>query len=321
MTTADTHVNRASAVRTTLLVLLTVLLAAVAAVAVPDGRAARTQAPVCSYGWPVKPFHRQHPVRGLFGDPRIGRDDDGSISQQFHFGIDVSAPNGTAVYATQSGTVTLPHPDVVAIVAGNREFAYWHVIPTVPSGTHAVAYRTLIGRIQEPWAHVHFAESVGGVFLNPLRPGALGPYTDATKPTVRSIRLAPDGAGRLDLIADVFDATPLTVAPPWAGKPVMPALVYWRLRGPEVAASGWRTALDFRETIPDASRFFAVYAAGTRQNLASVQARYRVYLARGVDLRSLPSGRYTVEVVAADGHGNSARGVVRFAVRNGAAVL
>ena len=23
-----------------------------------------------SYGWPVKPFNRQHPVRGSFGDPR-----------------------------------------------------------------------------------------------------------------------------------------------------------------------------------------------------------------------------------------------------------
>jgi hypothetical protein len=226
MRTTGTHINRTSAVRTTLLILVAAALAAAAATAAPDGRAAPAGGRAPAYGWPVEPFHRQHPVRGLFGDPRIGRTDDGSISRQFHFGVDVSAPNGTAVYATQSGTVTLPHPDVVAIVAGNREFAYWHVIPTVPSGTHAVAYRTLIGRIQEPWAHVHFAESVGGVFLNPLRPGALGPYTDATTPTVRSIRLVPDGDGRIDLIADVFDATPLTVAPPWAGKPVMPALVH-----------------------------------------------------------------------------------------------
>src|SRR5918992_5831090 len=45
------------------------------------------------YGWPVKPFDRQHPVRGYFGDPRIGGAH--GTSKQFHFGIDVSAPNGT----------------------------------------------------------------------------------------------------------------------------------------------------------------------------------------------------------------------------------
>ena len=48
-----------------------------------------------AYGWPVKPFHRQHAVRGHFGDPRIG----GRISadpmtrpRAFHFGVDVAAP-------------------------------------------------------------------------------------------------------------------------------------------------------------------------------------------------------------------------------------
>ena len=50
-----------------------------------------------SYGWPVAPFDRQHPVRGHFGDPRIvGHDEDhGSL----HLGVDVSAPDGTLVYA------------------------------------------------------------------------------------------------------------------------------------------------------------------------------------------------------------------------------
>ena len=38
------------------------------------------------YGWPVRPFDRQHPVRGFFGDPRI----EGRV-RQFHFGVDVSA--------------------------------------------------------------------------------------------------------------------------------------------------------------------------------------------------------------------------------------
>ena len=52
------------------------------------------------YPWPVKPFNRQHPVRAYFNDPRIL-----DASHAFHFGIDVSAPNGTAVYAVAPGTV------------------------------------------------------------------------------------------------------------------------------------------------------------------------------------------------------------------------
>src|SRR6267142_282859 len=54
-----------------------------------------------AYGWPVKPFDRQHPVRAFLNDPRIGRN--GVIS--FHFGIDVAAPDGAPVYAVQGGTV------------------------------------------------------------------------------------------------------------------------------------------------------------------------------------------------------------------------
>ena len=35
------------------------------------------QAP--AYGWPLKPFHRQHPVRGYFGDPRIAPTEEGLL--------------------------------------------------------------------------------------------------------------------------------------------------------------------------------------------------------------------------------------------------
>src|SRR5689334_18861813 len=67
-----------------------------------------------SYGWPVKPFDRPHPVRGNFGDPRtifagpptqrtlLG----GDGAFQFHDGVDIAAPDGTAVYPVASGTVT-----------------------------------------------------------------------------------------------------------------------------------------------------------------------------------------------------------------------
>src|SRR5262245_5496215 len=87
-----------------------------------------------AYGWPIKPFHQQHPVRGFFGDPRIGMTPKG-MHRGVHFGIDISCPNGTAVYATLDGTVRLEsfRPEVVTVVGrdGRTEFEYWHIRPAV----------------------------------------------------------------------------------------------------------------------------------------------------------------------------------------------
>src|SRR4051794_4247082 len=58
-----------------------------------------------AYGWPVKPFDRQHPVRAFLDDPRIGANG----AKAFHFGIDVAAPDGTPVYAVEGGTLYLSH--------------------------------------------------------------------------------------------------------------------------------------------------------------------------------------------------------------------
>jgi murein DD-endopeptidase MepM/ murein hydrolase activator NlpD len=144
-------------------------VAALAALALPAPSHA-------AYGWPVKPFNRQHPVRGLFGDPRIGLDASGRTARQFHFGVDVSAPNGTPVYATISGTIVFIHPDAIAVrAAGGVEFSYWHIVPRVRAGAYVTAYRTVIGRVEKPWAHVHFSEARYGRYLNPLRKGGLTP--------------------------------------------------------------------------------------------------------------------------------------------------
>ena len=138
---------------------LGLLLATPVAQATDLGRASRESA---SYGWPIKPFHRQHPVRGFFGDPRIAEDGKG-VSHSFHFGIDISCPDGTPVYATLSGRVVLEaaHPETVSIIGADESvsFAYWHVIPSVSDGQTAVAFRTVVGHVAKGWAHVHFAET------------------------------------------------------------------------------------------------------------------------------------------------------------------
>jgi hypothetical protein len=306
-----THIRRGRAQRRLVVFALTALTAAAAPSAAD------------AYGWPVKPFHRQHPVRGFFGDPRIGHTAHGE-SRTLHFGVDVSAPNGTPVYATASGRISIHprHRDVVVITSPTGvEFSYWHLIPAV-SGGRAVAYRTLVGRIAAPWAHVHFSERRGGVYVNPLRPGALAPYVDRTRPTIHAFGFERTGAGigraqlhgQLDLVVETWDTTPVAVPAPWNDRPVMPACIRWRIVGASTAPNGWRTAVDFRNGLP-ALPFEAVYARWTRQNKPWRNGRYRVLLAREWNTASLSPGRHRLEVVATDTRGNSVRRSASFTVR------
>lgn len=252
------------------------------------------------YGWPVRPFGVQHPIRGFFGDPRIG----GHGSKQFHFGVDVSAPNGTPVYATITGTVSFLHRDAISVAGpGGVAFEYWHVVPAVRPGQHVEAYRTVIGHVERPWAHVHFSERRHGVYVNPLRSGALTPFADDTVPAVDGIHVHRRG-GSAALTADVRDDTPLLVPAPWSELPVMPALVRWRVGG-----GAWTTAVDFRVTIPAAQQFGAVYATATRQNHANRPGRYRIVLASAIPLSRLAGGAVHVQVV--DRAGNASVGSLR----------
>jgi hypothetical protein len=276
-----------------------------------------------AYGWPVKPFDRQHPVRGFFGDPRI---DDALHTGSLHFGIDVAAADGTPVYATLTGRVSIHplHADTVTVSAGGgRVFEYWHVVPTVRSGQWVEAYRTVVGHVEAPWKHVHFSEARGGTYVNPLRGGALAPFVDRTRPEPREIAAERDGRpvavarlrGSVDLVAEVRDWMPVAAPQPWTGKPVMPALVRWRLRGAAGPVTSWRTAVDFRDALP-AGGFHAVYARWTRQNKPWRAGRYRVYLARALDTRGLADGRYRVEVAVADTRGNHGTRTFAIVVRN-----
>jgi hypothetical protein len=257
-----------------------------------------------AYRWPVKPFDRQHPVRGFFGDPRIANDGE---SRQFHFGIDISAPNGTPVYATLTGRAYIHplHDTTIAVVSRDgTEFSYWHVVPVVRTGERVVAYETVIGHIEAPYGHVHFSERIGGRYLNPLRRGALGPYSDTTTPLVRSAVLRPNGS----LVGEAYDETPLAVPHPWYDLPVMPAVVRWRLVDRHSkAVVGWTTTVDFRLTIPAASEFDRIWAPGVSQNHVRAPGRFCLTLATTAQLHAIRPGRYTVEVAVRDTRGNGSR--------------
>jgi hypothetical protein len=274
-----------------------------------------------SYGWPLKPFDQQHPVRGFFCDPRIG--DKGG--KAFHFGVDVSAPDGTAVYAVEGGTVHSEGAQNIAVVGagGDHSHGYWHIIPTVRHGQR-VRKHALLGHIARTWGHVHFAERRGGRYVNPLREGGLTPFKDFGAPVVdrivaeRASRILDPTAltGLVNLIAVAHDNPPISALPPWHGMPVTPALVRWRLVRDARAVIPWRVAADFRTNLLLGARFSEIYAAGTRQNHPPSRGRFRFWLARSWDTRRHRDGRYRLDVEAADIRGNASRGHLELVLVN-----
>jgi len=273
---------------------------------------------VVSYSWPLEPFNEPHPVRAYLNDPRIfGR------SRAFHFGVDISAPNGTPAFAVEAGIVHLEDARAISVAAETVEFGYWHVIPVVQH-LEQVARHQLLGHIDAPWLHVHFAERRDGSYHNPLRAGALTPWEDHTRPGVTHVtfsragtELPPDRVyGSVDVIAEAYDTPPIAVPAPWNDLPVTPARLRWRLlRGDEVVRP-WHTPVDFRDTLLPQSAFDRIYAPGTRQNHAEKPGLYRFYLAHTWSTDLLGDGMYKLQVQAIDLAGNSGIRTQPFSIAN-----
>jgi Peptidase family M23 len=309
-----------------------------------------------AYGWPVKPFDRPHPVRANLGDPRTvfaGPPNQqtllhGAGTFQFHYGIDVSAPDGTPVYPVVSGRVLSVtkgsmEKEWLAVDAGDgRTFEYWHVAPVVRVGARVQAGVTVLGRIGKGAGHVHLTERDHGVAVNPLAAGHLEPYSDHTKPQVdavifrRSVTsrdLMPDFLrGRVELIASAYDLPQLRVPGAWHDLPVTPALVTWRIEQAATHRMVVRThsAYDVRRAMPSNDLFWRIYARGTHQNMSVFgkhfsymqPGRYLFRLAPGgFDTRTLRDSVYELIVTATDIRGNSSSLAVRFSVHNKPGVL
>jgi hypothetical protein len=335
-----TRTRIGSSAAAALVLAATLLFATTPALAAP---AKQANAP---YPWPVKPFNQPHPVRGSFGDPRTifaGPPTqrtllNGAGSFQFHNGVDISAPDGTAVYPVESGTIaTYTRQWVTVACPDGRAFQYWHVAPTVTVGQHVEAGVTILGRILHGAGHVHLTEMDGSVAVNPLTAGHMSPYRDTSVPVVSSINFRPNATGgdlmpellrgRVEIVTAAHDMPTMPVRGEWHDLPVTPALIAWRIQR---AATGkivvpTRVAYDVRDHLPSLSSFWSVYARGTHQNM-SVFGRHFSYMQPGeylfrltpggFDTRTLPDSVYEIVVTATDIRGNHSSTVQRFSVHN-----
>ena len=271
-------------------------LAVVAALVAALGAPAFARA----YGWPVKPFDKQHVIRGSFDDPRFGR--------YFHFGVDIAVPDGTRVYAVASGTV-FRYSDAVAVRRpGGREFSYWHVQATVPEHSFVQAGKQ-IGIVRPGFGHVHFAEFDGHTYVNPLRRGALTPFRDTTVPVVGPIDVR-ESDGTFSATVQAFDFPPIRPSKWWKDAIFTPEVLRWRLLEFGEPVVPWTTAVDFDRFLQPAE-YTSIYAPGTRQNRPGRPGKFVFWLTHRL---RLPDGSYAIQVQALDTRGNTGAGALEFDV-------
>ena len=133
-------------------------------------------------GWPLRPFHEQHPLRAGINELR---------GSGFHLGIDIQTAGQAHVYAIQSGRahVIQAHGGDSRVQIGH--YIYWHVKLAVREAEYISAYRTAIGKVMHNVRHLHLSEvDASGGYLNPLRPAGRGlaPWEDLEPPVIGSVK-------------------------------------------------------------------------------------------------------------------------------------
>jgi hypothetical protein len=179
----------------------------------------------------------------------------------------------------------------------------------------------LLGRIGRGWGHVHFAESHGGHYLDPLRKGALTPFIDHTTPVVESVVLLSAAgtavdphnvSGTVTIVSSIYDLPPLAPASPWNVARLVPSVIWWSLNGNGVSQSA--LIADFGSGLPPGYLYTLVYAPGTWQNKANRPGRY---LFRSVlDTTTIPNGTYSLQVAAMDTRHNLGSATIELRTAN-----
>ena len=276
-----------------------------------------------SYGWPIKPFGQEHPVRGQLNDPRLGEVDLGE-QNSFHNGIDIPTPDGTPVYAVAAGRVSSTYPRRITVSAQGVSYQYWHIARVVHRGQR-VKLHQLLAYVYAGYGHLHFSEVRNGVYVNPLRWGGLTPYTDTTPPTIASLSYyngtyhnltSATVSGTVRLTVNAFDAPQLVSNWPWAV--VTPAWIEWQLfgrYGQKIDTGYWNLGSALCPLDP-----LGVFAPGTLKNSfvnkSSVVGSYDYWIGPEWDTTLVPNGTYRLVVAVADIRANATTETVSFTVAN-----
>jgi murein DD-endopeptidase MepM/ murein hydrolase activator NlpD len=277
-----------------------------------DGRSCSTGCrPAARTGWPLRPFHRQHPLRAGINELRTG---------SMHSGIDIQARNGQAVYAMQSGRAKVVRQGFDTYVLVGR-FAYYHVRPWVTEGQHVSAYSTVLGQVITPGGHVHVTDLRGKTELNPLRPRGrvVGPWRDRAAPVIGTPSFRAGG----QVTVQVYDPQTYVRRTTYRTPVLAPAALAYRVsraRGGR-AVTGLRWALRGTHVYPFSLRH-RIYAPGARGGGFTCFAyhprctpNWHYRLAGGLAPRlRLRPGIYRLHIYAWDWAGNTTARDVRFVV-------
>ncbi|MBV9917033.1 MAG: hypothetical protein JO153_11085 [Solirubrobacterales bacterium] len=251
-------------------------------------------------GWPLAPFHSQHPIRAGLNELR---------PESLHVGIDIQAADGARVYAVQPGSaqVLAASGPNARVQVGN--YIYWHIVPFVTPGQEVKPFVTVLGTVMPGYGHIAFSElGAAGEYVNPLRPegGVLKPYVDRAAPVIGRPRVAATG----EVSVAAYDPQSFVRRTTYITPILAPAAIAYRLydrAGSALTPLLWA----FRGThlLPFSERSL-IYAHGSREPGYSCFAtrqvciphwRYRVAggLAPPLPI-GLPPGRYRLTIYAWD---------------------
>jgi hypothetical protein len=194
----------------------------------------------------------------------------------------------------------------------------------VKVGDQVRPQQTILGQILRGSEHVHLTELQDGKPTNPLAPGHIGPYADATTPRVNAItfRLRDAGSdllpeylhGKVEIVAEAGDTPALSVPGKWNGLPVTPSKLTYHL---DAFPSGHTivpetTAMDVSRDLPATSDMWHTYARGTHMNMVQMGVHrywyqpgvYLFKLSAAFDTERLQDGVYRITATAWDTAGN-----------------